>query len=479
MLLVALVAIKALFLILDPTPSFYFGDSGVYLTTAVGKWIPPNHSFVYGLLLRPLAVWPRSLEPVVIFQAGLSAVASWAVALCLVRYLGVSFPVGATASLLCAIEPLQLMSERYILPETVGTFLFTMVMLSAFNYLKTGSLSLLVFIQILSVVLVSIEIGYLPIVLVNSILLPLLSRRPVKFWKSTWRAARSSWRRVNWLNGLRFVVLPLVISIVFSQALLIAYRSLHGSLLDRPPAYVYQDGFSMAGVLAPIIKPEDYPVPQKRAEVFSALRYPLNDPKDRSAQRWMEGGLCQAIQQSTGNNELEANRLAKETAIHAAKRDPAGVLRLAAFTFEEYFDWSVLENSFKVDEGQYVHSLPREAQMLKTVFGIDVEQRTFDSLTKRWQRVSVPWCWFILLMPFVFLIWVAFHWDKATSSWALCLWVSFILLGEAVIAVDNPTSRDLNALAWMTILTAGIVSDGIFVRSRKRKPPVLLKAETL
>jgi len=473
LLLVALVIIKAVFLLADPTPSFYFGDSGAYLTTAVGKWIPPNHSFVYGLLLRPLAVWPRSLEPVVVFQAGLSAIASWAVALCLVRYLGVRFPVGAAASLLCAVEPLQLMSERYILPETVGTFLFTMVMLSAFNYLKTGSLSLLVFIQILSVVLVSIEIGYLPIVLANAILLPLLSRRGVRFWKSTSRRARTGWGRVNWPNGLRFVVLPLVVSVVFSQALLIAYRSLHGSLLERPPAYVYQDGFSMAGVLAPLIKPVDFPVPGKRADVFSALRYPLSDPRNRSAQRWMQGGLCQAIQQSTGNNELEANRLAKETAIHAARRDPGGVLRLAAFTFGEYFQWSVLENSLKVDEGQYVHSLPREAQMLKTVFGIDVEQRTFDSLTKRWQRASVPWCWLILLMPFAFLIWVAFHWNRATSSWALCLWVSFILLAEAIIAVDNPTSHNLNALAWLTFLTGGIVLDGILVRTRKRRYPVL------
>ena len=235
----------------------------------------------------------------------------------------------------------------------------------------------------------------------------------------------------------------------------------------------------MAGVLAPIIKPEDYPFPQKRAEVFSVLRYQLSDPRNRSAQRWMQGGLCQAIQQSTGNNELEANRLAKETASHAAKRNPGGVLWLAAFTFGEYFHWSVLENSLKVDEGQYVHSLPREAQMLKAVFGIDVEHRTFDSLTKRWHRASVPWCWFILLMPFVFLIWVIFHWGKATSSWALCLWVSFILLGEAVIAVDHPTSRDLNALAWMTFLTAGIILDGILVRSRKRKHEVLVKADRL
>jgi hypothetical protein len=473
LLLVAIVVIKALLLLADPTPSFYFGDSGVYLTTAIGKWIPPNHSFVYGLLLRPLAVWPRSLEPVVIFQAGLSAVASWAVALCLVRYLGTSFLVGAVGSLLCAIEPLQLMSERYILPETVGTFLFTMVMLSAFNYLKTGSLSLLVFIQILSVVLVSLEVGYLPVVLANSVLLPLLSRRAMKFWKSTLRVLRTSCRRVNGLNGLRFVVLPLVISVVFSQALLLAYRSLHGSLLERPPAYVYQDGFSMAGVLAPIIKPEDYPLPQKRAEVFSALRYPLGDPKNRSAQRWMQGGLCQAILHSTQTNELEANRLAKVAATHAAKRDPGGVLRLAAFTFGEYFEWSVFESSLKVDEGQYVHSLPREAQMLKTVFGIDVEQRTFDSLTKRWQRASVPWCWFVLLMPFVFLTWIAFHWGKANSSWVLCLWVSFILLGEAIIGVDNPTSRDLNALAWMTFLTAGVVSDQILVRTRKRRYKVL------
>jgi hypothetical protein len=190
----------------------------------------------------------------------------------------------------------------------------------------------------------------------------------------------------------------------------------------------------------------------------------------------MQGGLCQVIQQSTGNNELEANRLAREMATRAAERDPGGVLRLAAFTFGQYFHPSALENSLKVDEGQYVHPLPRETQMLKAVFGVDVEHRAYDSVTKRWQRASLVWYWFVLLMPFAFLLWIALNWRNALPSWIVCLWVSFMLWVEAILWVDNPTSRSLTELAWMTFLTGGVVLDGILVRFRKRNREVRANA---
>ena len=467
-LLAALFAIKTIFLLLDPVPSFYFGDSGAYLTTAVGKWIPPNHSFVYGLLLRSLAVWPRSLEPVIVFQAGLSALTSWAVALCLVRYGGASFLVGATAAILCSIEPLQLLAERYILPETISVFLFAMMLLSMFNYLRSESLSLLVFIQILGVLLISFELNYLPVVLVDAVLLPLLSRRAVKFWKRLWRAARTNWRGVRWFHGLRFIVLPLCISVLFSEALLLAYKNIHGSLLQKPPAYVYEDGFSMAGVLAPIIEPVDYPIAQKRKAVFASVRYVLDDPRNRPAQRWMQGGLCDRIQHSAGNDELEGNRLAKETAVHAALRDPMGVVKLAAFTFGQYFHRSVLGNSLKLDEGEYVHPLPRETQMLKTVFGIDVEQRTYSSLTKRWHRACIFWYWLVMSMPFLFAVWFAVEWRTTNSFRLICLVISFILLAEAVIMVDSPNTHYLDALAWLTFITTGSIADKIRRRVLQR-----------
>lgn len=232
-LLIAVLAVKAIFLALDSQPSFHLGSSAVYLATAIGKWIPPDHGFVYGFLLRPIAVWPRSLTPMVLMQAALSAIASWLVGVCLVRYFASGFLIAALCALACAVEPLQLAAERCVSAESVGTFVFAVFLLAAFSYLKTSSISTLALIQILGVLLVTLRLGFLPIVSSMSVVLPVLSRRAISFWRSSRRFG------INWISALRFVFVPLLVSIILSQGLLFAYRHLYGELLNKPPAYTY------------------------------------------------------------------------------------------------------------------------------------------------------------------------------------------------------------------------------------------------
>jgi len=239
-LLIAVLAIKAIFLALDAQPLFHFADSAVYLATAIGKWIPPDRGFVYGLLLRPIAVWPRSLTPIVVMQAVLSGMASWLVAVCLARYFATKFVIAALCSLACAVEPLQLVAERQVLTESVATFVFAVFLLAGFSYLKTSGVSTLALVQILGVLLVSIRVTFLPIVLVMSAVLPVLSRRAISFWRSARRFG------INWINGLRFVLMPLLVSIVLSQTLLFGYRHLYGELLNRSPAHTYVAGLDWA-----------------------------------------------------------------------------------------------------------------------------------------------------------------------------------------------------------------------------------------
>ena len=52
----AILIVKGVFLILDPTPAYFLGDSESYLATSVIHWIPPDRSFLYGLLIQPYRV---------------------------------------------------------------------------------------------------------------------------------------------------------------------------------------------------------------------------------------------------------------------------------------------------------------------------------------------------------------------------------------------------------------------------------------
>ncbi len=450
-LLLAVLAVKAIFLALDREPSFYFSDSAVYLTTAIGKWIPPDHSFVYGLLLRPLTVWPRSLEPMVVMQAVLSGIAAWLTGLLLVRYFATGFRVAACCSIVCAVEPLQLMRERYVLSESVATFVFAVFVWAMLSYLKTSGLSTLALVQILGVFLVSLRLSFLPVVLAMSITVSLLSRGAASFWRS--------WRRFDfqWLKGVRFVLVPLLVSVLVSQSLLFGYRHLYGELIHQPPAYVYRDGYFLAANFAPLIKPIDFPITSERDEILKDLRFPLSDPNARRAQRWAWGGICNVMYRDSGKNDAEANRLARETAMHALKRDPAGLLKLAAVTYAGFFNYARLKQDLLLEQGQLINPQPREAQMFNEVFGVNTESRSFSSLTKKWEGHSAIWCAIILILPPVFFIFIGIRWRRVRASHLVCGLCGLIFLLEATLAVEFPPPRYLTALAWLEFLMLGCI----------------------
>src|SRR4051812_2427675 len=121
-LLAALFGLKFALVLLDGNPSAFMGDTGAYLYTALHNYLPHDRGFFYGFLLRPLAIWPHSLRFLVFAQAAMSAISAWLIAVNLSRVFAIPFRWAAVASLLCALEPLQLLSERYIMTDTTALF---------------------------------------------------------------------------------------------------------------------------------------------------------------------------------------------------------------------------------------------------------------------------------------------------------------------------------------------------------------------
>src|SRR4051794_21091348 len=126
-------ACKLALYIADPYPSFHFGDSGAYLATALLKWIPPDRSFTYGFLLRPLVLGSHSLTSVLKLQIVGSGVASVILGMLLLCYFRAKPGIAVTFAGICAIEPLQLMAERFVMTETVATFGFAVYLWTALS----------------------------------------------------------------------------------------------------------------------------------------------------------------------------------------------------------------------------------------------------------------------------------------------------------------------------------------------------------
>ena len=101
-------AIKLLLLWLDPTPKLFIGDSWSYIWTALTGWIPGDRSYLYGYLVRLLAVWPHNFTPLLVIQALASGATAIVFALICSRFFGMSNRLSFLFGLLCALDPCSL-----------------------------------------------------------------------------------------------------------------------------------------------------------------------------------------------------------------------------------------------------------------------------------------------------------------------------------------------------------------------------------
>jgi hypothetical protein len=458
-LLLVILAIKFVFYLLDPNPKFLLGDSQSYLYTALTGWIPPDRSFTFGFILRALVVWPHSFTPMVLVQTALGGVSSWLVSLCLVRYFRTQFWLAGLAGILCAVEPLQLISERFALTEAVSTFLFAIYIALALEYMRRARLSVLIWAQVISVPLISIRISFLPMAILNAALLPLLASRSVTFWTELWSRFRTRRDRSEKASVTvwRPIFVHLLVAVLVSQGLLYGYRQLNGSLSHAPPAYAYTDGLFLLSFWCPIVEPRDFPVPALRDAVFNHLAFPLRDPGARNAQAFADGGLIPKLEDATrvGTSPpdvLLANKLAKRTALRAAKRDPIGLLRLGGLTLAQYFDTKYLREMTETDEG-HRHGVPASfSQALWTDFHQRFQEKDLDSLTEHWHIAALPWYQFLLVSPLLFTVLAAFTERKYLPHWILLGTAAWIFIAQAAILAHHPTVRYLTALAWLMLI---------------------------
>ena len=440
-ILAADIFIKTAILFVDSNPRLFIGDSLSYLHTSLSGWIPPDRSFVYGFFIRVVAVWPHSLETLVWCQSGLSAISAWLVAVCLVRYFRTGVSVAAACSLLCAIEPLQLLAERYVLTETLATFVFALFALCCFGYLATERLLPLALVQLCGVLLISLRISFLPIVVVCSFALPLFTRQAI--------------RRLS---------VTVAFGLIISQGLLFGYRHLYGDLIEPPmhghPAYFYREGLFLVSDFAPILQPVDYPIANQRSDIFRPSRVPLARPENRDAQRWYPDGICDRILRECHGDEQAADNLARHTALRALKRNPLAAVRLGLETTGLYFYRPYFLETLRVDEG-YDRTLdpPVEAALLQH-FGIDFNAATnrlrqSPPITERWHYALYFWYWFLLLLPFLFVAYLLFYRRVTLPAHWLCAFFLFCFFEGAVVTVTRPTARFLTTMAWLAFIVLG------------------------
>ena len=151
------------------------GDSGSYIWIAITGWIPDDRSYFYGFVLRWTALASGNLESLLIVQASLGAVTAAIAAYICRSYLGLTVRWSYGIGFLCALDPLQLVWERYIMTETISLFFYVLILERSLAYLRLRRIRDLLIVQLVGVLLIGFRMSYLFIVQVNTVILPLIA----------------------------------------------------------------------------------------------------------------------------------------------------------------------------------------------------------------------------------------------------------------------------------------------------------------
>lgn len=455
-----ILGVKLLLFMLDPLPKLFLGDSECYTATALVGWIPDDRSYFYGFVVRWIALSVACLSPLLILQMILSALIAITVALLCLSVLKFSQRLAYTVGFVCAIDPLQVVWERYVMTETISLFFYALVLYWSFLYLRDRRLSYLVLVQFLGVLVIGFRMSYLLVIQLNAALLPLAAFLPTMIESLKGPSSWPERARLARLTGTH-----LLVSVVAILALHIGYRSLTGLLAGTSPTYLLAAGSHILPAWAPIIEPEDAPDPRLAEIIRRGDEYGIKDLKLRNNQHFHPGYLMDRWTKIE-TNTARANQIAKQTALNAFRRDPLKVFGLAWRTFIAYWNVKELQDYARIDLG-HVDLLPEGAEVLADRFHFAADLQIKDApltLLQRYFVASLPYCYFVLLSPILGLIAVYLCREK---QYALFLLLQLgIILGTTMMLTSAPSLRYLQPISVLTIMCVGLCVRAIRDRSR-------------
>lgn len=460
--------IKLLLLWLDPTPKFFMGDSGSYIWTALTGWIPGDRSYFYGYVVRWLAVWPHSFTPLLIVQALASGATAIVFALICSRFFKISNTLSFLFGSLCALDPCQLVWERYVMTETFSLIVYVLVVYWSLAYLRDRRLWQLAVVQALSVLLIGFRMSYLLVVQACTILLPLIAFVPRAFPVLRNRSeARAPKSRVA-PTALTHVIASIAMMFVMHGA----YKYANGWLSNREPDYLYDAGAHLVAVWAPVLKPSDASDPRFANVIANGPHFKIKSLYLRNAQQFGRGMLMdrwREIEKDPRTND----RVARDTAINALRRRPLGIVGLSVITYMGYCNPAAVRWYARTDLG-YGKLSDDQVKMFAEKFGFQTVKDLPSqphSLLQRYFLGAWPYYFVVILSP---LICALATWLTRDRAFAFLLFVHASILMVVVTALSPQACiRYLQPISVLTLLSIAICVDS---PARRRALPAMQSA---
>jgi hypothetical protein len=457
---VLVLAIKLLLLWLDPTPKLFMGDSGSYMWTALTGWIPGDRSYFYGYLVRWLAVWPHSFTPLLVIQALASGATAIVFTLICSRFFEVSNSLSFLFGLLCALDPCQLVWERYVMTETFSLLVYVLVLYWSMAYLRDRRLWQLAVVQALSVLLIGFRMSYLLVVQACTILLPLIAFARCALPALRKRSEARALEAGVLTQGLTHVIASIAMMFVMHGA----YKYANGWLSNREPAYLYDAGAHLVAVWAPALEPADASDPRFGEVIANGHQFKIKNLHLRNAQQYGPGLLIhrwREIEKDPRKND----RVARETAINALRRRPSEIVGLAVKTYMGYWGIGSIQWYARMDLG-YNELSDDQVKMLAEKFGFQTVKHLLAqpySLLQQYFLAAWPYYFVVIVSPLICAIATLISRHRA---FAFLLFVHASILMMVVTALSpQPSIRYLQPLSVLTLFSIAISVDWLARRS--------------
>src|SRR5215211_1265038 len=462
---VLVLAMKLLLLWLDPTPKLFMGDSGSYIWTALTGWIPAERSYFYGYVVRWLAVWPHSLGPLLLVQALAGAAIAIVFASICSRFFEMSNRLSFLFGLLCALDPCHLVWERYVMTETLSLVVYVLVLYWSLAYLRDRRLWQLALLQALSVLLIGFRMSYLLVVQACTILLPLIA-----FARCAFPVLRK--RSETRTHEAAILLTHLIASIAMMFVMHGAYKQANGWLTNREPAYLYDTGSHLAAVWAPALEPSDANDPRFGQIIANGHQFNIKDLHARNAQQYREGLLIRRWR-DIEKNRRKNDRVARETAINALRRQPLEIVELAVKTYMEYWNPTSMWRYARIDLG-YGNLTDEQIKMFAEKFGFQTVKHLRAqpySLLQQYFLAAWPYYFIVIVSP---LLCALATWLSRDRAFALLLFIHASILMVVVTALSPQACiRYLQPVSVLTLFSIAICVDWL---ARRTRPPPMQSA---
>jgi len=394
-----IVAVKFGLFALDPLQKFWGGDSKSYLLTAISGWIPEDRSFLYGFVIRWIALSTSSLTSLLVLQVFAGAIIALVCGWICLRIFNLPLWSVFAVGLLCCLDPLQLHWERAVMTETLSLLFYVLLLQRSFVYLREKRIRDLIWIQVFGVLAISFRMSYVLLIYIVTVALPILAFALASDSASEKRGADRD------LKSLAFarVARPaghILLSLAMMVLLHVTYQRINGALSHREPKYLYATGIDLLTFWAPVLQPSDAADPRLAELIRNGGEFKINDIHYRVPQLHLKGFLIDRLRQIEPDGARQ-DRLARQTALHALRRDPLAILNLAWQTYADFWrigvrNWAELEvpskGSFSEKEIADLGLVNRFHQVVTLV---DVPQPiTFTG----WYYLAMSWYYYLLLL---------------------------------------------------------------------------------